>query len=91
MRYTNSLKQGFFVLLTALSLNTPLAHAVVIGFQPDSSFASTGDSIALNLVVSDLGNFAPDSLGAFDISVGFDPSIFSFTSYSLGGYLGDLV
>jgi hypothetical protein len=42
------------------------------------------------LIISDLGDFGPDSLGAFDISVGFDSSALSFTSYSLGGFLGDL-
>jgi hypothetical protein len=90
MRNTTWFRQCVFVLSMAGVFNAPLAHSLVIGFQPDATFASTGDSIALNLVVSGLGNFAPDSLGAFDVSVGFDSAIFSFTSYSLGGYLGDL-
>jgi hypothetical protein len=41
-------------------------------------------------VISGLGSSAPDSLGAFDISVGFDASALSFTSYALGNYLGDV-
>lgn len=71
-------------------MQTPLAHSALIGLQPDTIFAGTGDSISFDLVISDLGNFGPDSLGAFDISVGFDASVLSFTGYSLGDFLGDV-
>ena len=83
-------KRYILALLVILFVQAPLAHAVLIGFQPDSTFAGTGDSISLDLIVSDLGNFGPDSLGAFDISVGFEASVLSFTSYSLGDFLGDV-
>jgi hypothetical protein len=83
-------KRYVLVLLATCLMQTPLAHSALIGFQPDTAFADTGDSISLNLVISDLGNFAPDSLGAFDISIGFDASALSFTGYSFGDYLGDL-
>jgi hypothetical protein len=83
-------KRYIIALLAILCVQAPLAHAVLIGIQPDSTFAGTGDSISLDLVVSDLGNFGPDSLGAFDISVGFEASVLSFVSYSLGDFLGDV-
>lgn len=75
--------------LTAIFLHSPFAHSLAIELQPDSLFASSGESISLDLVVSDLGSFEPDSLGAFDVSVGFDTSILAFESYTLGGFLGD--
>jgi len=77
-------------LLFACLIQAPLAHSALIGLQPATTFANTGDSISLDLVISDLGSFSPDSLGAFDISVGFDASALSFTSYSLGDFLGDV-
>lgn len=85
-----SFKRYALVLLAMCLMQTPLAHSALIGFQPDSTFASTGDSIAIDLVISDLGNFGPDSLGAFDISIVFDASVLSFTSYILGDFLGDV-
>lgn len=90
MRQATTFKRHLYVLLLTGFLQTPLAQAALIGLQPSSLFATTGDSISLNLVVSGLGNFAPDSLGAFDISIGYDPGALSFTSYSLGNYLGNI-
>jgi len=71
-------------------MRSPSAHAAYIDFQPDSVIANTGDSISFDLVISNLGNFSPVSLGAFDISVGFDASALSFAGYSLGDFLGSL-
>jgi len=76
-----------FVLLTLCLMQSPLAHAALIEFQPDSVTANTGDSISIDLLIRNLGN---DSLGAFDISVGFDTSALSFTGYSLGNSLGSV-
>jgi hypothetical protein len=85
-----SFKRYVLALLAIVFVQAPLAHSTLIGFQPDYTYASTGDSISLDLVISDLGNFGSDSLGAFDISVGFDASVLSFTSYSLGDFLGNV-
>ena len=71
-------------------MQIPFAHSALIEFQPDSILAGNGDSISFDLVISDLGSFSPDSLGAFDISIGFDASVLSFASYDLGGFLGDI-
>lgn len=83
-------KRYIIALLAMLFVQAPLAHSALIGFQPDFTFAGTGDTFSLDLVVSDLGNFGPDSLGTFDISVGFEASVLSFVSYSLGDFLGDV-
>ena len=83
-------KRYALALLTVLLMQTPVAHATLIALQPSSTYATTGDSISLDLVVSGLGSFGPDSLGAFDISVGYDPGVLSFTGYSLGNFLGNI-
>jgi hypothetical protein len=83
-------KRHLLVLLAVCLMQTPLAHSALIGIQPGTTSANTGDLISLDLVISGLGNFAPDSLGAFDISVAFDDTALSFTGYSLGGYLGNV-
>jgi hypothetical protein len=83
-------KRYVLVLLTTLFMQTPSAHSAYIGLQPDSILASNGDSISFDLVISDLGDFSSLSLGAFDISIGFDESVLSFASYSLDDFLGDI-
>jgi hypothetical protein len=90
MRYPTAIKRSVLVVLAVCLLQIPLAHSALIGIQPGTTSASTGDLISLDLVISGLGNYAPASLGAFDISIGFDATALSFTSYSLGGYLGNV-
>ena len=51
---------------------------------------AAGDDISLKLMISGLGNYAPVSLGGFDVDIYFDPSVLSFTDYNLFGDLGDL-
>lgn len=87
MRSATTFKRYLSILLLTGFIQAPLAHATLIALQPSLLLATTGDSISLNLVISELGT---DSLGAFDISVGFDSSVLSFTSYSLGNYLGNI-
>lgn len=77
-------------LLLAWIVQSPLAHSALIGLQPTTTLANNGDSISLDLVISGLGDFEPDSLGAFDLLIGFDTSALSFTGYNLDGFLGDV-
>jgi len=90
MRNPTAFKRYVLVLLAACLMQIPLAHSALIEIQPGTTSANTGDSISLDLVISGLGNYVPDSLGAFDISVGFDATALSFTGYSLGGFLGNI-
>jgi hypothetical protein len=83
-------KRCFYILLLTCLAKVPLADAALIGLQPETTFAGTGDSISLDLVISGLDDFSSASLGAFDISIAFDASVLSFTSYALGNYLGDV-
>ncbi len=90
MRNAIAFKRYLYILLLTGFIKAPLAHAAHIGLEPGSTYATTGDSISFDLVISGLGNFGPASLGAFDISVGFDPGALSFNSYSLGNFLGNI-
>lgn len=81
-------------LLAALAIvafaQAPVSHAALLSLQPDTGIASNGDTVSFELFVSGLGNFGPDSLGGFDLSVSYDASVLSFADYSLGHFLGDL-
>jgi hypothetical protein len=87
---TSLIRRSMLVSLVILLAQVPFAHAGFVSLQPDTTFAADGESILVSLTIGGLGNFGPDSLGAFDLSVGFDPSVLTFTGYSLGGLLGDL-
>ena len=77
--------------LVALLLYTAnSAGAVMLGLTPSSQTAAVGQTVSIDLVVDGLGDFAPDSLGAFDIDVAYDPAALTFSGYALGGFLGDL-
>lgn len=90
MPHTIGLKQYVFALLVALLFNSSLAHSLAIGFDPVATTAGTGDQVSFDLNISGLGDLSASSLGAFDISIGFDPTRLSFTGYSLGDSLGRL-
>lgn len=78
------------LLLVTCMAHMPAAQAAFISLQTPSADAVNGGSVSVDIVVSGLGNFAPASLGAFDITVDYDPAVFAFSSYTLGSLLGDL-
>ena len=84
------LRSLVLVLLAFGGLYASVARAALIELQPSTLFAGPGDSLALDIVVGGLSSAGPESLGAFDISVGFDVSSISFTGYSLGNFLGNV-
>lgn len=88
--FTLFLRRLLLVLIASCTLHLPSATAALIDFQASSPDAVAGGSVAVNVAVSGLGDFAPESLGAFDIDVAYDPAVFAFSGYSLGALLGDL-
>ena len=83
-------KLGYVICgLFFLALSTQ-AKAVLLSLEPSSQTVNASSTVAVDLVISGLGNFAPDSLGDFDINIAFDDSALSFQGYSLGSHLGDL-
>jgi len=75
--------------LTLLICLSPVG-GVTLSLQPSSQTAAPTDIITLDLVIDGLGDFAPDSLGDFDINIAYDSSALSFQSFSLGPFLGDI-
>jgi len=66
------------------------ALALSLSMEPTSTIAVPGDGVTLDLIISGLGDYDPDSLGDFDIDISYDISALTLTSYSLGGFLGDI-
>jgi len=88
----NSLRKSLLGVFGAMLLTltaTPVS-AVILSLQPAIQTAVPNDNISLNLVISGLNAGAPDSLGDFDINIGFDSGALSFLGYSLGTSLGDI-
>ena len=78
----------FFTGLVFLAL-AHQAGAVTLSLSPSTQTASTGDLISLDLVIDGLGDYAPDSLGAFDVDLTYDTNVLTFLDYTLGTSLGD--
>lgn len=80
-----------FSMLVLIGLSVSLsghAWAVALSFNPSTSYVNIGDQVAVDIIVSGLGD---DDLSTFDFNVNYDPTILSFGGYSLGDGLGDLV
>lgn len=77
-------------MLLACLAQAPVAHAALLSLQPGNTVAGNGDTVSLDLIVSGLGDFGPDSLGAFDVSVGYDSAVLAFAGYTLGIFLGSV-
>ena len=80
-----SLAAGIALLLLSLP-----AQAITIGFSPVMQDVFLGETFDVELVISGLGEYAADSLGAFDLDVNFHPEILAFNSATFGDpVLGD--
>ena len=67
-----------------------VATALSLSAVPMDQTVAVSDTVEVAVVIDGLGNFAPDSLGVFDISVSYDPGILAFQSASFGDpVLGD--
>lgn len=80
------------LLILCLSLiGLPMqAGAVSLSFSPTSGSVEIGDTISLDIIVGDLGNAGPVSLGAFDLNILYDDSKLNFESVNYGSLLGDI-
>lgn len=78
----------FILMIGLVLLGVEHASAVSLRFQPASLTADTGDTLSIDLVVDGLTSGGPDSVGAFDVDLLFDPSALSFLSAATGVGLG---
>lgn len=66
------------------------AMAVAITITPATQTITLGDTAAVDIGISGLGDHAAPSLGVFDLDILFDPAILSFNSVVFGDpVLGD--
>lgn len=77
-----------FQLLLIIAGSEP-GFAVTLLLQPSSPNITIGSTTTVDLNISDLGGFAPPSLGAFFTEITFDNSVLSFDSVIYGALLGD--
>lgn len=71
-------------------MSTLAAGGVILKLSPTNQTALPGDNISLDLIISGLNTGGAPSLGDFDLNIAFDTTKLSFTSYSLGSFLGVL-
>ena len=63
-----------------------VAQATTIGFAPSSTTVEFGDSITLDVVISDLGG---EIVSAYDLDLIYNSALLSATSVTFGPSLGD--
>ena len=70
-----------------LFITTSVQALIILDFTPTPQTAILGDTVDVDLFISDLANFATPSLGAFDVDISFDPGVLSFSSLVFGNQL----
>ncbi len=78
---------GLALVWALLILSPCPLHAVSITFDPAAQDVFLGDQAMVDLVISGLGSGMAPSLGAFDLAIGFDPTIIALNSFSFGDQL----
>ena len=81
-------KKQFLVCLIAILgfLHMGSVSAATLDFIPSISNVNENDAFDVDVVISDLGGAL---VGAFDISVDYDPAVLSATGVQFSGSLGD--
>ena len=69
---------------TTLCLASVSANAVEIFFDPASQMVDLGDSVSVDVVITDLGDLTAPALTTFDVDVLFDDSLLSVTGVTFG-------
>lgn len=82
--YKNLIAAFTFLLATNASAN------IILSAVPSASNVMSGDSVTVDLVISGLGEGGPDSLGAFDVNIGYDAAVLSVDGYNLSSLLGNI-
>jgi hypothetical protein len=78
------MKSLLFVTLLALASGPFLRAEVQLAVIPQSPIVGVGSSTAAQVQISGLGVNSAPSLGAFDLQLGFTPSVLAFTGLTFG-------
>jgi hypothetical protein len=60
-------------------------RAALLEFSPVQSATAPGECVSIDMMISDLG---ASDLGAFDITINYDPALLDFVSFNPGDQLG---
>jgi len=73
------------LVLSTLSLLSPVSRAATLAIVPSAASVQVGNSFSVDLVISGLVDFAAPSLGSYDIEFAYDDSLVAFDSVTFGG------
>jgi hypothetical protein len=83
------MKKSKMLCLIALAvLISGQAHGVALYFEPSASALGLGETASVDVWISGIGADGGPYLGAFDLTINYDPSFLSFQSLSFFDYLG---
>lgn len=72
------------IVLAVIFLCNPAGAGPSLTFGPAAQTTTPGESVSVDLAISGLGDYAPDSLSTFDLDVRYDPAILDFTGAAFG-------
>lgn len=72
------------LLLLVLTFPAGSALAIQLTLSPSTQNVILGNSVVVDVGITGLGDFSPDSLGVYDIDILFDPAILDFDSVLFG-------
>ncbi len=82
-----SVKAHCILVFAVCLMFTGQAQAILIGFDSPTNNVTLGSSVDVDLVISGLGDFAPPSLGAFDLDITYDSAIVDLAGVAFGTQL----
>lgn len=78
------------ILAIFLSAGLAFSDTITLGIVPSAQTVLVGSSASVDINIVGLGDMVPDSLGAFDLDLIFDPAILAFNNATFGDpVLGD--
>lgn len=79
------------ILVTFGLLSSSVYAEISLSIEPPSETVIEGETFSLDLNIFGLSEDGPNSLGAFELDITFDPEILGFDSVMFEGLLGDIV
>ncbi len=84
------MKKILLIIICLFLASIGTATAATLTLETSTPVVAPCTYFNIDLVVSGLGDFAPLSVGDFDIDILYDPTLMEFVSYDLGVFLGDV-
>ncbi len=75
------------VFFAAILCFSSSAHAIIISAVPNVASVEQGNSVIVDLTVSNLGNDTAPSVGIFDLDLSYDAAILDFNAVTFGNQL----